>query len=259
MKKIVIANNKGGVAKTTSAMNLVGYFTKKKYRVLAIDLDPQGNLTDSFGVDIDNLASTAYEALKDKNMEPYLIQIDKNTDLLPSNLDLERANLDFVSTLGRELLLKKALAKVEGNYDICIIDTSPNLSTLTLNALSCADSIYIPLRSGYFEMRGASVLLEVIEEIKEDLNPNLRIGGVFLTQYNGRVNMTNEVIGQLEEHFGSLLMNTKIRNNISLVEAPALMQNIFQYKPTSNGAKDYEELGKEILAREGIAKVKSKK
>ncbi|MGL4568657.1 MAG: ParA family protein [Fusobacteriaceae bacterium] len=254
MKKIVIANNKGGVAKTTSAMNLVGYFAKKKYRVLAIDLDPQGNLTDSFGVDIDNLASTAYEALKDKNVESYLIQIDKNIDLLPSNLDLERANLDFVSTLGRELLLKKALAKVEGNYDICIIDTSPNLSTLTLNALSCADSIYIPLRSGYFEMRGASVLLEVIEEIKEDLNPNLRIGGVFLTQYNSRVNMTNEVIDQLEGYFGDLLMNTKIRNNISLVEAPALMQNIFQYKPSSNGAKDYEELGREILTREEIKK-----
>ncbi|MGL5050096.1 MAG: ParA family protein [Fusobacteriaceae bacterium] len=254
MKKIVIANNKGGVAKTTSVMNLVGYFSRKKYKVLAIDLDPQGNLTDSLGINLEDLPTTGYDAMREKNLEPYLISINEYVDLLPSNLDLERANLDFVSTLGRELLLKKALAKVEGNYDLCIIDTSPNLSTLTLNALSCADSIYIPLRSGYFEMRGASMLLEVIEEIKEDLNPNLKIGGVFLTQYNGRVNMTAEVIEQLEGYFGELLMKTKIRNNISLVEAPALMQNIFDYKPNSNGAKDYEELAKEIILRENINK-----
>lgn len=252
MKKIVIANNKGGVAKTTSVMNLVGYFSRKKYKVLAVDLDPQGNLTDSLGINLETLPTTAYDAMKEKNVEPYLISINEYVDLLPSNLDLERANLDFVSTLGRELLLKKSLAKIEENYDICIIDTSPNLSTLTLNALSCADSIYIPLRSGYFEMRGASMLLEVIEEIKEDLNSNLKIGGVFLTQYNGRVNMTGEVIEQLEGYFGDLLMKTKIRNNISLVEAPALMQNIFDYKPNSNGAKDYEELGKEIIKREQI-------
>lgn len=256
MKKIVVANNKGGVAKTTSVMNLVGYFAKKKYRVLAVDLDPQGNLTDSLGVDLETLESTAYDAMKDKDAGKYILGANDHVDLLPSNLSLEKANLDFVSTLGRELLLRKALAKVEDNYDICIIDTSPNLSTLTINALACADTIYIPLRSGYFEMRGASVLLEVIDEIKTDLNPNLKIGGVFLTQYNGRMNMSSEVNEQLENHFGDVLMKTKIRNNISLVEAPALMQNIFQYKPSSNGAKDYEDLGKEIIKREGITKKK---
>lgn len=252
MKKIVIANNKGGVAKTTSALNLIGYFAKKGYKVLAIDLDPQGNLTDSFGIDLENLEKTAYDALKNKNLVESLVEITENIDLLPSNLDVERANLDFVSVLGRELLLKKGLSKIENKYDICIIDTSPNLSTLTLNALTCADSVYIPLRSGYFEMRGASVLLEVIENIKEDINPALKIGGVFLTQYDSRINMANEVMEQLENYFGEKLMITKIRNNISLVEAPALMKNIFEYKPNSNGAKDYEELGEEIVKREGI-------
>lgn len=250
MKKIVIANNKGGVAKTTSALNLIGYFAKQGYKVLAIDLDPQGNLTDSFGVDLESLTDTAYDALKEKNISEYLIEINDNIDLLPSNLDVERANLDFVSVLGRELLLKKGLSNLKKKYDICIIDTSPNLSTLTLNALSCADSVYIPLRSGYFEMRGASVLLEVIDSIREDINPNLKIGGVFLTQYDARINMTNEVMEQLENYFGDQLMKAKIRNNISLVEAPALMKNIFEYKPTSNGAKDYEDLGKEIKKRE---------
>lgn len=252
MKKIVIANNKGGVAKTTSALNLIGFFAKNNYKVLAIDLDPQGNLTDAFGVDLEELETTAYDALKEKNISNFLLKINENIDLLPSNLDVERANLDFVSTLGRELLLKKGLAKIEKEYDICIIDTSPNLSTLTLNALSCADSVYIPLRSGYFEMRGASVLLDVIENIKEDINPLLKIGGVFLTQYDSRINMSNEVIEQLENHFGDKLMKTKIRNNISLVEAPALMKNIFDYKPSSNGARDYEKLGEEIVIREHL-------
>lgn len=252
MKKIVIANNKGGVAKTTSSLNLIGYFAKKGYKVLAIDLDPQGNLTDAFGIDLDGLEKTAYDALKDKNLSESLLKINENIDLLPSNLDVERANLDFVSVLGRELLLKKGLSKLIENYDICIIDTSPNLSTLTLNALACADSVYIPLRSGYFEMRGASVLLEVIENIREDINPTLEIGGVFLTQYDGRINMANEITEQLESYFGDKLMDTKIRNNISLVEAPALMKNIFEYKPASNGAKDYEDLGEEIIKREKI-------
>ena len=252
MRKIVIANNKGGVAKTTSALNLIGYFAKKGYKVLAIDLDPQGNLTDAFGIDLENLEKTAYDALKDKDLSESLLSISENIDLLPSNLDVEKANLDFVSVLGRESLLKKGLSKMEKNYDICIMDTSPNLSTLTLNALTSADSVYIPLKSGYFEMRGASVLLKVIENVKEDINPNLNIGGVFLTQYDSRVNMANEVIEQLESYFGDKLINTKIRNNISLVEAPALMKNIFDYKPNSNGAKDYEALGDEILKREQI-------
>lgn len=252
MKKIVIANNKGGVAKTTSVFNLIGYFAKEGYRVLAIDLDPQGNLTDSFGVNIDELEKTAYDGLKEKDFEKTLIKINENIDLVPSNLNVEKANLDFVSILGRELLLKKALQKIEDNYDICLIDTSPNLSTLTLNALAGADVIYIPLRSGYFEMKGVSILLDVIKDIREDINPNLEIGGVFLTQYDSRVNLSNEVLDELKSYFGEKLMKTKIRNNISLVEAPALMKNIFDYKSTSNGAKDYEELGKEIKERERI-------
>lgn len=252
MKTIVIANNKGGVSKTTSVFNLAGYFAKQNYKILVIDLDPQANLTDSFGIEIEATENNAYMALKEKNLKPYLIEIDKNLHLLPSNLDLEKANLDFVSTLGRELLLKKALSKIENEYDICLIDTSPNLSTLTLNALSCGSSIYIPLRSGYYEMRGVSVLLDVINQIREDINPNLKLGGVFLTQYDSRTNMTNEVFQNLKNYFGENLMETKIRNNISLVEAPALVQNIFDYKPNSNGAIDYEMLAQEILRKESI-------
>ncbi len=252
MLKIAIANNKGGVAKTTSAINLMAYYAKKGYKVLGIDLDPQGNLTDSLGVDTTSLEFTAYEALKNKDLVPYLTKLNDNLSIVGSNLDLERGNLDFVSLMGRELLLKKGLKKVEEDYDICIIDTSPSLSTLTLNALAAADTVYIPLRSGYFEMRGSSVLIDVINDVKEDINPELKIGGVFITQYDSRTNMSTEVLDLLENHFGASLMKSKIRNNISLAEAPALEQDIFTYKPNSNGAKDYRKLANEILKREGI-------
>ena len=252
MLKIAIANNKGGVAKTTSALNLMAYYAKKGYKVLGVDLDPQGNLSDSLGIDLAALKFTAYEALKNKNISPYVSEVKKNLSLIASNLDLERGNLDFVSVLGRELLLKKALKKVEKDYDICVIDTSPSLSTLTLNALAAADTVYIPLRSGYFEMRGSGVLIDVINDVKEDVNPDLKIGGVFITQYDSRTNMSIEVMGMLEDHFGSSLLESKIRNNIALAEAPALAQDIFSYKPTSNGAKDYKKLADEILKREGL-------
>ena len=252
MLKIAIANNKGGVAKTTSSLNLMAYYAKKGYKVLGIDLDPQGNLSDSLGIDLENLKFTAYDVLKAKDVSPYVTEVKKNLSIVPSNLDLERGNLDFVSTLGRELLLKKALKKAEDQFDICIIDTSPSLSTLTLNALAAADTVYIPLRSGYFEMRGSGVLIDVINEVKEDVNPKLKIGGVFITQYDSRTNMSMEVTGMLEGHFGSSLLKTKIRNNIALAEAPALAQDIFSYKSSSNGAKDYKKLAEEILKREGI-------
>jgi chromosome partitioning protein len=252
MLKIAIANNKGGVAKTTSALNLMAYYAKKGYKVLGVDLDPQGNLSDSLGLDIDGLKFTAYEALKNKDIVPYITEVKKNLSVVASNLDLERGNLDFVSVLGRELLLKKALKKAEDKFDICIIDTSPSLSTLTLNALAAADTVYIPLRSGYFEMRGSGVLIDVINEVKEDVNTDLKIGGVFLTQYDSRTNMSTEVTTMLESHFGSSLLGSRIRNNIALAEAPALAQDIFAYKPTSNGAKDYKKLAEEILKREGF-------
>ncbi|WP_372713637.1 ParA family protein [Ilyobacter sp.] len=252
MLKIAIANNKGGVAKTTSALNLMAYYAQKGYKVLGVDLDPQGNLSDSLGINIDDLKFTAYEALKSKDVVPFITEIKENLSIVASNLDLERGNLDFVSMMGRELLLKKALKKAEENYDICIIDTSPSLSTLTLNALAAADTIYIPLRSGYFEMRGSGVLIDVINDVREDVNPDLKIGGVFLTQYDSRTNMSLEVTKRLEDHFGSSLLKSKIRNNIALAEAPALAQDIFTYKPTSNGSKDYKKLAEEILKREGF-------
>ena len=211
MRKIAIANNKGGVAKTTTVYNLASYYAKNGFKVLVVDMDPQGNMTSGLG-----------------------------------------ANLNLASQVSRETLLKKSLKDVEDDFDICLIDTSPSLSVLTFNALAAADSIYIPLRAGYFELRGAGMLIDTIEQLKDELNSSLKINGIILTQYDIRSNLSSDTQNELENYFGSSLMKSKIRQNVDLGKAPALAQDIFTFAPHSNGAKDYEFLALEILEREGL-------
>ena len=172
MKKIVIANNKGGVAKTTTAYNLASYYAKKGKRILVIDCDPQGNLTDALGIDPNEVDSTIFNALMKRNIKEAIIKLPQaeNFYLVPSNLESERVNINLSSQLNRESVLRKILKEVEDEFDMCIMDTSPSLSILTLNAIVAADSIYLTLRSGYFELRGAGLLISTINEIKEDLN-----------------------------------------------------------------------------------------
>jgi len=252
MRILAVTNNKGGVAKTTSVQNLGAAFGKLGKKVLLIDLDPQGNLSSSFGIDIDNLEKTAYDALKEKNMKPYILKITEELHILPSNLILEKANIEFSSLPVRELILEKSLKAVKDDYDICLIDTSPSLSLLTTNAISCADSIYIPVKAGFFEMKGSKLLIDLINELKNDKNETLEIKGIFITQYDSRTNLSQAIISTIEKNMPEKLLKTKIRNNISLVEAPASANHIFEYDKNSNGAKDYMELAKEILEREGL-------
>jgi len=229
MKKIVIANNKGGVAKTTTAYNLASYYAKKGKRILVIDCDPQGNLTDALGVDPNEVDCTIFNALMKRNIKEAIIKLPQaeNFYLVPSNLESERVNINLSSQLNRESVLRKILKEVEDEFDMCIMDTSPSLSILTLNAIVAADSIYLTLRSGYFELRGAGLLISTINEIKEDLNDKLQVKGLILTQYD-------------------------IRQNVDLAKAPANAQDIFDYAPMSNGARDYEDLALEVLEREGL-------
>ncbi len=252
MRTIAITNNKGGVAKTTSVQNIGAGFALKGKKTLLIDMDPQGNLSSSFGIDVDNLETTIFDGMKDKNVEPHILEINENLHILPANLVLERANIEFSSLPVREMILAKSLRKIKSNYDICLIDTSPSLSLLTTNAISCADSVYIPLRAGFFEMKGSKLLIDMIEELKSDINENLEINGVFITQYDSRTNISQAVIEAIDENIPGKLLKTRIRNNIALTEAPATAQDIFSYNKNSNGAIDYRALVEEILEREGL-------
>jgi sporulation initiation inhibitor protein Soj len=254
MKKIIIANNKGGVAKTTTAYNLASYYAKKGKRILVIDCDPQGNLTDALGVDPNEVDCTIFNALMKRNIKEAIIKLPQaeNFYLVPSNLESERVNINLSSQLNRESVLRKILKEVEDEFDMCIMDTSPSLSILTLNAIVAADSIYLTLRSGYFELRGAGLLISTINEIKEDLNDKLQIKGLILTQYDIRTSLSVDSKEQLEEHFKSTIMKTVIRQNVDLAKAPANAQDIFDYAPMSNGARDYEDLALEVLEREGL-------
>ena len=252
MRILAITNNKGGVAKTTSVQSIGAALEKLGKKVLLVDLDPQGNLSSSFGIDIDNLETTAYNAMKERNAEPYIVKISNNLHILPSNLILEKANIEFSSLPVRELILEKTLKPLKCNYDICIIDTSPSLSLLTTNAISCADSVYIPVKAGFFEMKGSRLLIDLINELKNDINEKLEIKGLFITQYDSRTNIGQTVIEAIEKNMPGKLLKTRIRNNISLVEAPASASHIFEYDKNSNGSKNYLELAKEILSREEL-------
>ena len=252
MKILTITNNKGGVAKTTSVQNIGAAMEQLGYKVLLVDLDPQGNLSSSFGINTDKLDKTIFDAMKEKNAKPYIVEIKEKLHLLPSNLVLEKANIEFSSLPVRELILEKTLKTIKEDYDICLIDTSPSLSLLTTNAISCANSIYIPVRAGFYEMKGSKLLIELINELKEDINEKLEIKGMFVTQYDSRTNISQAVIEAIDKNIPGKLLKVKIRNNISLVEAPTNALDIFAYDKNSNGSKDYLELTKEILNREEI-------
>lgn len=266
---ISLCNNKGGVAKTTSSFNIACFFNDIGLKTLAIDLDPQGNLSSGFGIDPNTLNGTAYDIMSeytlmnnknsDKDVRKFLVQVRENIDLLPSNLTLERANLNFVSELGKERLLKKVLQDAGKFYDICVIDCSPNLGTLTINALVASDYVFIPVKAGIFELSGSSVLAESIDTIKSTFNEKLQLGGVFLTLYDDRNVINKEIATELKNVFGDALMTSTIRQSVSMIEAFAYNKSIFEYKPKTNVGKDYKELCKEIMKRIGIQKPRKKR
>lgn len=253
MRKIAIANNKGGVSKTTSAYNLGSYFARQGFKVLMVDCDPQGNLSDALGIDSIGIDKTLFEVLKTGHSKESLISLPQyeNFSLIVSNLETEEANMALSGKQAREFLLLNALEELENSFDICIIDTSPTLSLLTLNALVASDSIYIPLIAGFFELKGLGVLTNAIDAIRRNLKI-IDIKGIFLTQVEKRQNFTKESSDLLAEQFESKFLNTWIRKNADLKKAAAEGEDIFTYNLNSNGAKDYAALGLEILEREGL-------
>ncbi len=248
MQTIAILNQKGGVGKTTTAVNIGAGLALLDQKVLLIDLDPQANLTYSFGILAHDLENTVYELLTGDVELPDVIIKHGNLDIIPANLGLSGAEIEFSSLPGREFLLTERLGAVE-NYDYIIIDCSPSLGLLTLNALTSVSEVYITLQTEFLPMQGLAKLLETVDIVKKRLNRNLDITGIICTRYDSRKNLHNEVYEKIKKYFGNKVFSTVIRDNISLAEAPSFGQTIFEYRPRCRGALDYENLSKEILKR----------
>lgn len=249
---IAIANQKGGVGKTTSTVNIgVGLALHGK-KVLLIDLDPQANLTYSLGVTAHDLKKNIYHVLKgEARLDQIVVKDRYGCDLIPSSLDLSGADIELSTVAGREWLLKEALSKFKNAYEVVLIDCPPSLGVLTLNAFTTASEVFIALQTEYLAMQGLSKLMQTIELVKKRLNKNLEITGIIATLFDSRKRLHAEVIEKIEEYFGDKLFTTRIHHNVSLAEAPSYGQDVFTYKKDSRGAADYRALCDEILQRMG--------
>jgi len=243
-KIISISNHKGGVGKTTSTINIGAGLNSLGKRVLLIDLDPQANLSQSLGIREPEI--NIYGAIRgDYEMKP--LEISKGFDIVPSTLDLSGAEVEMSTEPGREYILKELLDPLKPLYDYILIDSPPSLGLLTINAFTASDEIYIPLQAQYLALQGLAKLVEVIDKIQKRLNKGLKVGGVFITQYDSRKVLNRDVVTTIEGHFKDKVFNTKIRENIALAEAPSMGLDIFRYNPKSYGAEDYLGLCREIL------------
>jgi len=246
-KIIAIVNQKGGVGKTTTAVNLSVALSQLGKKVLAIDIDPQAHLTYSLGIQAHQLEKTIYEVLK-RQIPVADVLIERNgVTLLPSSLDLAAADVELAGVPGREFLLQEAVGELPKEYEYILIDCPPNLGILTLNALTTAQEVFIPVQCEFLALKGMSKLTQTVDLVKERLNKKLKITGVIGTRFHIGKSLHKEVETNLKEHFGDKVFNTLIRENISLAEAPSYGQSIFEYAPNSHGAEDYLKLSKEIL------------
>ena len=240
---IAVTNHKGGVGKTTSTVNIGSGLSFMGKKILLIDIDPQSNLTQSLG--FEEQEENVYTAIRGFS-EAKPLNVLKNLDLIPSTLDLSGAELELSNEPGREYLLRELVTPFRDKYDFILIDCPPTLGLLTLNALTAADEVYIPLQAHYLAMKGLTKIIEVVEKIRKRLNRDLSIEGVIITQYDHRKILNRDVADAITEFFGDKVFKTKIRNNISLAEAPSSGSDIFRYNAKSIGAQDYLELCVEI-------------
>lgn len=243
-KVISISNHKGGVGKTTTCINLGAGLSSQGKRVLLLDLDPQANMSQSLG--FIGQERNIYGAIRgDYKLEP--IQVIKGLSIIPSTLDLSGAEIELSTEAGREYILRELIEPLRSSFDFILIDTPPSLGLLTINAFTASDEVLIPLQAQYLALQGLTKLIEVIEKIKKRLNKGLNVGGVIITQYDGRKVLNRDVVASIHGHFKEGVYKTKIRDNIALAEAPAQGLDIFRYQPKSYGAEDYLSLSKELL------------
>ena len=245
-KVIAFANQKGGVAKTTTTLNLAVAFQEMGYRVLAVDLDPQGNLTMSQGMDPDTVERSMFDVLV-RSMAIEEVIVRAEIDLAVSSIDLAGAELALSSMIGRERALQKALLPIRKSYDYILVDTPPSLGLLTINALTAADGVIVPVQCEYLSLRGLVQLEGTLSMIRENLNPVVEIQGILPTMYDGRTLHAREAVEMLRENFGDLVFETKIKKTVRYAEAPVQGSSILKYEPNGPAAAAYRELAKEVL------------
>ena len=248
-KIIAISNQKGGVGKTTSAVNIASFLAITETPVLLIDMDPQSNASTGLNVDIHKNDSSIYDVIiNNKNIKQCITKTDIDyLDLLPSNPKLAGAEIELVSMFTRESILKDAIANISGKYKYIIIDCPPSLGLLTINVLTASDSIIIPIQCEYYALDGLSQLLNTIRLIQKNLNKSLIIEGILITMYDSRLNLSKQVVSEVQEYFGTKVYNTFINRNVKLGEAPSHGKPIVLYDPTSTGSNNYMNLVSEIL------------
>jgi len=250
-KIIAIANQKGGVGKTTTSINLAASLGVLEKRVLLIDADPQANATSGLGIDVETVEIGTYQILEHSNTphEAIIKTSSPNVDLIPAHIDLVAIEIELVDKENREYMLKKALDAVKEEYDYIIIDCAPSLGLITLNALTASDSVVIPIQCEYFALEGLGKLLNTIKSIQKIHNPELDIEGLLLTMYDSRLRLSNQVHEEVQKHFNDMVFETVIQRNVKLSEAPSFGESIISYDATSKGAVNYLHLAQEIIKK----------
>jgi|TARA_R110000782_G_scaffold253604_1_gene341723 chromosome partitioning protein len=250
-KIIAIANQKGGVGKTTTTVNLAASLGVLEKKVLLIDADPQANATSGLGIDVDSVELGSYQLFEHTKTakETIIPTTSPNVDLIPAHIDLVAIEIELVDKDEREYMLKKAIVALKKDYDYILIDCAPSLGLLTLNALTAADSVIIPIQCEYFALEGLGKLLNTIKSVQRLHNPDLDIEGMLLTMYDSRLRLSNQVVDEVRKHFGDMVFDTVIQRNVRLSEAPSYGESIIKYDAASKGATNYLNMADEIVKK----------